>query len=283
MGESKKDAAVISLIEAGSEITGGVAGAAIGLMVAGPPGAVAGAAAGPVVKRLFRKLGVEIKKRVLGDREEVRIGATYALALKSIHKRIEEGDIPRQDGFFEPTEGTRPVAEEALEGILLAAQREHEERKLPYYSNLLSSLVFDGQVDRNAANVLLRIGQQLTYRQLCLISLFSRREEFQLYVKLPPRKPDPGERLITFRDPLLAPHMLRLSLEERKADLAQELRELELQGLFDCEGRYGDFLGSYDHIKVKRLGSMLYRLMRLAEVPNSDIQDIIEPLQIPAE
>jgi hypothetical protein len=77
--------------------------------------------------------------------------------------------------------------------------------------------------------------------------------------------------------------MLRLSLEERKADLAQELRELELQGLFDSEGRYGDFLGSYDHIKVKRLGSMLYRLMRLAEVPNSDIQDIIEPLQIPTE
>jgi hypothetical protein len=142
MDESQKDTSITNLIEAGAEITGGVAGAAIGLVLAGSPGALAGGAAGPLIARAFRKVGVEIKEKMLGTREEIRIGATYTFALERIRRRIEAGEVPRQDGFFEPSEGSRSAAEEILEGVLLSSQREHEEHKLPYYGNLIANLVF---------------------------------------------------------------------------------------------------------------------------------------------
>jgi hypothetical protein len=73
------------LVEKGSELSGAMAGAAIGLL-GGPPGALAGAAAGVVLTHTFRWVGGELRRRMLSPREEVRIGGDMPsrwLALRS--------------------------------------------------------------------------------------------------------------------------------------------------------------------------------------------------------
>src|SRR5260221_5190727 len=87
------------LIQTGSELTGSIAGSVLGIIIAGVPGAIIGGASGVVVSKVFTKVGQEIKKRLLGNREEVRIGATYTFAISRIAERINQGEALRNDGF----------------------------------------------------------------------------------------------------------------------------------------------------------------------------------------
>lgn len=167
-----EDEKVKGIVETGSEIAGATAGAAVGLLVGGPIGAVAGAAASPVTARTLRGLAVEFRERVLGHREEVRVGAAIAFASDKIREKLEAGEQPRQDDFFTDEEQNRSTAKEVFEGVILAAQREAEEKKVQFYGNLLANLAFEGDIDRSQANFLIRLGDQLSYRQLCALALF---------------------------------------------------------------------------------------------------------------
>jgi len=86
----------------------------------------------------------------------------------------------RHDDFFEDQLYQRSAAKEIVEGVLLAAQREHEEKKLLYYSNLLANIAFHPEIDRAHANLLIRLGERLSYRQLCVLSLFKQKSKFNL-------------------------------------------------------------------------------------------------------
>ena len=56
--QNKEDfLSITKLIEAGSEIAGGVSGALIGGTIFGPEGLVIGGASGPIITRLFTKAG----------------------------------------------------------------------------------------------------------------------------------------------------------------------------------------------------------------------------------
>ena len=79
------------LLESGSEIAASASGAAIGLLL-GPGGAIAGAALGPVLKRTFFKVGSEINDRMVGPRENIRMGATASYAVDRINERLEDGE-----------------------------------------------------------------------------------------------------------------------------------------------------------------------------------------------
>ena len=46
----------------------------------------------------------------------------------------------------------RSFADEIIEGVLLAAQREYQEKKLPLYGNLLTNIAFRSDIDRVTAN-----------------------------------------------------------------------------------------------------------------------------------
>jgi hypothetical protein len=103
------------------------------------------------------------------------VADTYTLAAGAISVRLLAGDEPRNDGFFEDRDGERSPAEELLEGVLLRAADEHEERKLKYLSLLYSSLAFDSSVDPAYANYLLRVASGLTYGHSSASPLLARR------------------------------------------------------------------------------------------------------------
>ena len=163
------------IIATGSEISGGVGGAIIGNIVAGPVGAIWGGASGPVLTRLFKSIGTEIKGRFLSRREEVRIGAAYTFALNKIHRNQELGLELRKDDFFGNAENDRPPSVEILEGIILSSQREFEELKLKYLGNLYANICYDSGISREHANQLIKTADSLTFRQFCILQLLNER------------------------------------------------------------------------------------------------------------
>src|SRR5215212_4639843 len=79
------DEQIRDLIETGTDITGGAVGAAAGLLIGGPAGALA-----------LRYLASEFTHRVLGQREEARVGAVLEFAAEKIQQNIEQGQQVRQ-------------------------------------------------------------------------------------------------------------------------------------------------------------------------------------------
>lgn len=167
-GPQDEDKAV-ELIEGGSEIAGALTGAAIGL-IAGPPGAVAGGAAGVIVARGLKRVGAEVGRRWLSPRQQVRVGAGFAFAVARIRERLSAGDAIRSDGFFNAPGGPRSNAEELLEGVLLQVANSYEEARIRYIARLYASMVFD-EVDPAYGHFLVRMSERLSFRQLVLLCL----------------------------------------------------------------------------------------------------------------
>lgn len=107
----------------------------------------------------------DFEQRNLSEKEGERVGGLILMATIKINDNLSK-KLPLVDY-------KNKNAEEILESIMLAAQREHQERKIIYYSNLLGNLGFHPEIDPSYANLLIRTASYLSYRQLVLIQLFS--------------------------------------------------------------------------------------------------------------
>lgn len=167
---SNDEVLATELIEGGSELAGAAVGAAVGF-IAGPMGALGGAAAGVVVSRSLKRVGSEIRKRVMGPREEIRVGAAAAFAGEAITALLGAGLLPRDDGFFEANgKNERSKGDELLEGVLLKARDSYEEKKIAHLGVLYANIAFS-KISASQANQLITLAGQLTYRQLVLLAI----------------------------------------------------------------------------------------------------------------
>lgn len=259
--ENQETEAIQELIATGSEVAGGLAGSAIGLFVAGPPGALIGGAAAPLFTRTFRKVAVEVKSRFLGPREEVRIGGVLAFAAKRIEENLSKGQQVRQDGFFDTPPRDRAAAEEIVEGILLAAQREHQEKKLQFYGNLVANVAFHPEIDRTQANLLLKLAERVTYSQMCLLAIFAQKEMFSLRQE--------GLRSTAG------------NIATATIAVIQETYDLYSQGMLNSSGvallSLADVTAG--KMNVQGMGSVLYELMELEKIDRQDLEVIAGLLQ----
>lgn len=170
----------VRLLKKGADVAGSSTGAAVGALVggglAGPPGAIAGAAIGKVCEIVL----VDVADRMLSQREQVKVGGVAAIAIDEIQDRLH-WESPREDGFFcREVAGEPSAGEELFEGILLAAKQEHEQKKLSYIARFYSNLVFKAYFQPAEANHLLSIAESLTYQQFCILALIAKRDEFEL-------------------------------------------------------------------------------------------------------
>lgn len=159
--------------------TSGIAtGAAFGNLVTGPAGAVIGAIAGEALKSVFG----EMAKRALGNREARRIGSINEIAAEEIRRQLDSNRPLRTDGFFDRDTDDRSAADEVFEGVLLVAQREHEEKKLHLLGKMMARFAFSPSIDCSECNFLIRLAERLSYRQFCLLSLFNldKRDSYNL-------------------------------------------------------------------------------------------------------
>lgn len=144
------------LVNAGAEIAGSTAGAAVGLVFAGPAGALAGAAAGPILSRTLGRVASEFGQRILGHRERVRAGAAVAFAAERLEALTRDGAAIRDDGFFSDLPDGRNQAREVAEGVLLAARSAYEERKVRHIGYLFATVAVLPEIDSGLAALALR-------------------------------------------------------------------------------------------------------------------------------
>lgn len=165
-----KKTIIDNVSEYAGSAAGAVAGGLIGAAIGGPEGAAAGSVAATAIEHMFQNMGCEIKKRTLAPLEEQRVGTVYAKAKELIEEKIAQGKTPRNDNFFDKDTNSRPASEELLEGTLLAAQREHEEKKTVYLARLYANILFHPEISRPSANHLIKLAEQLTYRQIAILN-----------------------------------------------------------------------------------------------------------------
>lgn len=274
--QDSKNEPINELIDVGSEITGSVAGSVAGFYIAGPFGAVAGATAAPLVTHLFRKISTEVKNRFLSNREEVRIGATLTFAISKIKENLDNGKQIRQDDFFKEGVQNRSAAEEILEGVLIASQREHEEKKLKFYGNLVASIAFHPEISRAQANLILRLGSSISYPQMCLLTLIANKDSYNL-----------RQRNYVFKDDQGKVQVENLKLEQiftlqEISDLyIKRILELNISGII-----FGKPIADLEYIipqnlTIKQIGLQLYSLMELRDIPEEDFYSTSQLLSDP--
>ncbi len=263
------------IINAGAEITGSaIAGGTSGFLLGGPVGGLAGAAAGgatPLLKHCIIRIVGDIAERSLSEREKIRIGGVINYAAHKIQEKLNAGEKLRSDDFFQkPTKthaacaeiafAERPASQEVLEGILLATQREHEEKKIPFLGNLLANFAFRSDIDSSQANMLIKLGKGISYRQMCLLSLFENSEKFRM------RDKDYSNSIL---------------YDEKKASLLQEIYALEIQDLLIYPEHVviGSSAVNPSKMKLQLVGYMLYSLMELSRIDDAELDLIASMLQ----
>ncbi len=253
----------ITIIESGSEVAGAATGAAIGL-IGGPVSVVGGAATGALFGRVLSKIGSEVSKRLLGPREEVRIGAALAFAGETITQYLAAGREPRGDGFFDSKTGNRSSADELLEGVLIKARDAYEEKKLRLLGTLYANIAFHKEITPAQANHMISLAGQLTYRQLIGIA-FAREQGVS----------GPVLREGDFRNDQEAKDRLGLN----GVSLVTELYELYQRGLIhDANGSAWISVGDVNPggMRTQGAGAVLAQLMGLHSIPLVDRQEFFE-------
>ncbi|HEX8120860.1 MAG TPA: hypothetical protein VF549_06295 [Solirubrobacteraceae bacterium] len=230
---------------------------AIGLIVPGGP--LAASALGVLVQKTMVRAGDEFEQRQLGPREKARAGAALAYALIDIDRRLDEGQAPRDDGFFDNSEQAGASrADELLEAVLARAQRDFEERKLRHLSYLYSAIVFREDVAPAHATWLLEVGSRLTYEQLVLIAVIH----------------EHGWRRMPSW-PAVHP------FDARQHRVAGQLFDMVRQGLLgSIDGApLNDYLGVDPHgLQVQTTGYMRFELMRLGEADAEAKERLLEEI-----
>lgn len=259
----------LALIRRGAETVGAAGGAALGGVLAflsgTSEGTAAAAAAGSLVGTTFAHVVGDIAERVLSERERTRLEMTaYQIAVRT-KERVDAGDRPREDGFFERDQTGRSTADEILEGVLLKCKNEFREKKLRYLCNIAANAPFSNASAEMLNNVII-IAEALTYRQLCLFALLARAGEFG------------------FDSTRLRPGALGNTLSER------EQRDAYSHALFQL-GLYGhgviDYAPSstitYNYggpIQLSSLGRRCLELMGLVDVPSEELEKLIADMHV---
>ncbi|AZB25997.1 hypothetical protein EG339_16075 [Chryseobacterium bernardetii] len=244
------------IIETGSEISGGVGGAIIGGLIAGPGGVVIGGASGPIFTKLFKVIGNELKSRFLGSREVTRVGAAYTYAINRIKENENKGLILRNDNFFGSEINNRPASEEVLEGILISSQTEAEELKIKFLGNLYANICFRSDISKAHANQLIKTANNLSFQQFCILQLFNEK----------------WTKTIQFSDPQIS----RFEKWEISAiDIISETRDLQQKGLISIpatrDGGDNSAPISLINISITKIGRLFCEMLSLEEIDSDSL------------
>lgn len=249
-----------------AEIVGGGIGAVMGFLAGDPIAAAFSGAVGAAAAGMLRAIGQDFSERQLSAQEDLRVGKVLVIAAQEIHQRRKNSENFRDDGFFDKQPTGRSDAEEVAEGILLKCQREPQEKKIPYMGYLLASIAFDSNISVDMGHQLIKVAEQLTYRQFCILKLVVVKERFGL-------RNQSYQSLNKFSKELY--------------QVLQECHDLCLKGRLDYKIPLtfsGEIAISYMNMQpndmtIQRVGEDLFKLMKLSAIPDEDIIPIARVLK----
>ncbi|MFC3746567.1 hypothetical protein [Paenibacillus sp. GCM10012306] len=115
--------------------------------------------------------------RVLSTKVKEKVGAVFLLAAEKIKNRLDNSEHLRTDDyFFANNENYCSSSEETLEGILIKSRFEHEDKKIKHLGYIYANATFDSH-SISDLNFYIKLAKQLTYRQICLLSILYSKEE----------------------------------------------------------------------------------------------------------
>ena len=122
----------------------------------------------------------DFASRALSTKERDRVDRTYEEIIDKIWKRLEAGSVPRTDDYWAPNAERVSNATVLLEGVLIKARDEYEEKKRRYFPNLCANMCFAEHLAYERLNTILRLFEQLTYRQLQILAYVNHNEEINI-------------------------------------------------------------------------------------------------------
>lgn len=206
---------------------------------------------------------------MLSHRESIKISSTAIYAIVKIENNFNSGQKLRDDGFFKEDRYGRSNADEIVEGILFSAQREHEEKKLKYYGNLLANIAFDDTITKEQANQLISLSKNMSYRQIKLLKIFNINERVE------------GKCLL--RNDAYIKSNSDIDTNEL-ASILQDILNLCYTAIIGVENPGVMLIVNPESIipsemRLKRIGKLLYKLMELDDIPEDELKELIAMLK----
>lgn len=201
-------------------------------------------------KESLQIVKADFADRLLSPRETIKVNRGLDTAYNKVTQYLEEGKIPRADGFFDRDFDARSASDEILEGVLFKCKNEHEEKKLRFISNIFANVAFMEEVSPEQANWLLQKAQELTYRQLCIIALIEQKDNKG--VSWGPKDGDPA---------------FQIEYEQIDYMLARDYSP-------DSVRSYEETGEGLWVIGLSRIGKFCYEVMGLNEIPEDDLQKL---------
>lgn len=118
-----------------------------------------------------------ILSRILGHHDRRRVSAVVQQAQARIGYLQAQGDTIRRDGFWHSQGNIPPAGQEVFEAVLLAAQTEPQERKIPYMGNLFAYIACRPEISDVSAHWLVKTAESLSWTQFELLALVNRIDE----------------------------------------------------------------------------------------------------------
>ncbi len=239
-------------VKAGGAVIGTLSAAALGALTGDP---LTSSSLGAALGALIDDFGT----RRLSQSEDRRVRTAASVAAKEIQRRYEAGEDYREDDFFKGNPYERSTFEEVAEGVMLSAQREHEERKIPYIGRLIANLAFASIVDRSTANWSIRISGELSWTHFVLLAAVGR--------------PD-----CSFPDGAIDRNLgswESWAVHECLVDLAQDRRGLIKPQKPTGQHSFPRFSYSPNEMELDSGGKILFEGMSLEEIPDSDIDQVM--------
>lgn len=118
----------------------------------------------------FQSIGEGVISSILGKEGTNRVDQTYKDTFAKIKDNLDKGKIPRNDDVWSDEVGSPRKAQIILEGVLLKVRDEYEAKKRHYYPNFSGNMCFFEHIPYERLNALLRILDNLSYRQLQILA-----------------------------------------------------------------------------------------------------------------
>ena len=150
-----------------------------GIAVSAAIGDIAGITTGTI--SVLGQLGLDrFITPLISKRQTVRLFQWGTQSAEGIAQRLANGEKYREDGFFDETPTDRSKIDEVVESTLKKVMETTEEPKIKFMANLTENVHFDSDFDLDTYRRILKILDELSYRQLCIIKLFMNVDQIDL-------------------------------------------------------------------------------------------------------
>lgn len=259
---------------ASSELISQVFGPAAGFAIGDPTGISAAAIS------VIAKWGLDrFIPLLISRRQSERLYVWGKQAAEGIAQRLARGEKYREDGFFEETPTNRSNMEEVVESTLKKVMDTTEEPKIKFMANLTENVRFDSDLDIDTYRRILKILDELSYRQLCIIKLFMNADQIDLDNFGNPNVNHNLSSILTDCFEVLDKGLINPNnaLMNKIRDLYLGTLSRHLLGKGDTPPQFPGFVNSVGFSNI--LGENLFKFAKLNHIPDEDVDVILSELK----